>query len=139
MAYMSQENKKLIAPQIKAILKKYKMKGSISVQHHSKLVVTIKEGALDIIDNLVAKGSSRWVTRDDAPDYITVNTYWMDNSYTGDVLNFLNELKDAMNGAGSTGEQNFDKSDIQSDYFHVGWYIDISVGKWDKPFVLTSK
>jgi hypothetical protein len=31
---------------------------------------------------------------------------------------------------------NWDKSDIQTDYFDVGWYIDVNVGRWDKPYAL---
>lgn len=120
MAYMSQENKKDIAPQIKAVLKKYKMKGSISVKNHSTLSVTLKSGDIPLEVN----GN-------------TVNTYWLDDHFAGAPLAFFKELKDAMNGEGSKGNQNFDKSDIQSDYFNVGWYIDISVGKWNKPFVFT--
>ncbi len=30
---------------------------------------------------------------------------------------------------------NFDKSDSQSDYFHVGWYTNIQLGQWDKPYM----
>lgn len=139
MAYMSQENKKLIAPQIKAVLKKYGMKGSISVKHHSALVVTLKEGKLDIIGNLVENGRCMWATKEEAPDHMDVNLYWLDDGYSGEVLNFLKELKAAMNGEGSGGEQNFDKSDIQSDYHYVGWYNNVHVGRWDKPYVLTQK
>lgn len=29
---------------------------------------------------------------------------------------------------------NFDKSDIMTDYFHVGFYMSLSIGSWDKPF-----
>ena len=136
MAYMSQENKKLIAPQIKAVLKKYGMKGSIGVRHHSSLVVTLASGKLDIIGNLIEVGRTDWATKEQAPDYFDVNPYWLDDSYSGEVLAFLKELKAAMNGEGSGGEQNFDKSDIMSDYHHVGWYITIRVGRWDKAFVL---
>ena len=46
MAYMSQEKKAELAPGIKAVLKKYNMKASISVRHHTGLVVTIKSGPL---------------------------------------------------------------------------------------------
>jgi len=45
MSYMSQEKKKQLAPAIKAVLKKYGVKGSIGVRHHSSLVVNIKEGS----------------------------------------------------------------------------------------------
>ena len=29
---------------------------------------------------------------------------------------------------------NFDDSDIMTDYFHVNFYLHLSIGKWDKPF-----
>ena len=31
-------------------------------------------------------------------------------------------------------EWSWDRSDSQSDYFDVNYYLDMSVGKWDKPF-----
>jgi hypothetical protein len=32
---------------------------------------------------------------------------------------------------------NHNNSDVQSDYFDVGWYIDVNIGKWNKPYVAT--
>ena len=115
MAYMSQENKKTLAPAIKSVLKEYNMKGSIGVDNHSTLVVNLKEGHIDF-------GS----TND------SVNPYWIDKHYTGIAQQFLNELKDAMMAG------NYNNSDIMTDYFDVGWYIDINVGKWNKPYILTA-
>jgi len=114
MAYMSQEKKKELSPAIKAVMKKYDMKGTISVQHHSGLVITLKSGPIDF-------GS----TDED------VNTYWIHEHYEGVAKKFLTELKAAM----MVG--NFDESDIQSDYFHVGWYVYIRIGKWDSPYMVT--
>ena len=51
MAYVSQEDKARLAPGINRVLKKYNMKGSISVRHHSTLVVTIRSGAIDFTGN----------------------------------------------------------------------------------------
>jgi len=31
---------------------------------------------------------------------------------------------------------NWDKSDIQTDYFNVGWYVDVNIGKWNKPYIM---
>jgi hypothetical protein len=31
---------------------------------------------------------------------------------------------------------NFNNSDSQSDYFHVGFYSSLHLGRWDKPFVV---
>ena len=47
MAYISQQDKKDLAPAIKAVLKNYGMKGTISINHYSSLVVTIQSGVLD--------------------------------------------------------------------------------------------
>jgi hypothetical protein len=30
---------------------------------------------------------------------------------------------------------NHDRSDSQTDYFDVGFYTDISIGRWDTPYV----
>ena len=53
MAYMSQEKKAKIAPVVKAVLKKYKVKGSLAVRNHSTLVLNIKSGSIDFIENLL--------------------------------------------------------------------------------------
>ena len=55
MAYISQETKKELAPGIKAVLKKYGVKGSIGIHNHSSLVVNIKEGSIDFIAEANAK------------------------------------------------------------------------------------
>ena len=110
MAYMNQEKKAKLSPAIKAVLKKYNMKGSIAVRNYSTLVVNIKSGKLDILANAKKNGLNA------NDDYIDVNTYWIDSHYTGKVKNFLLELKAAM----MTGNHN--NSDIMTDYFDVGWY-----------------
>ena len=134
MAYMSQENKKSIAPVMRKIMKKYGVHGYHAVRNHSKLVLNIKEGSIDFIGNYV-KGLD-----DDCykpKDYMQVNTHWVDDHFSGVAKDFLSDMIDAMNGVG-TDKENFDKSDIQSDYCHVGWYIDINVGKFDKTYKLVA-
>lgn len=130
MAYVSQELKAKLAPGIKSVLKKYKLKGSISVRNHSTLCVNIKSGALDFIKNYNdAVGSERCQARG-ATKYIDVNTYHIDKMFTGKPQKALEELKRAM----SVG--NHDRSDIMTDYFDVGWYIDINIGRWDRSYIV---
>ena len=136
MAYVSQEEKKVLSVNIKKVLKKYNVKGTIGIQHHSTLVVNIKSGKLDIIgnwfDTVTKKGSiNDYGDKMDKPEYIQVNEYWIDQNYTGIVKDFLNELVSAMKG-----ENWFNKSDIQSDYFHIKHYVTVNVGKWDRPYSL---
>lgn len=116
MAYVSQEMKAKLAPAIKAVLKKYGMKGSIAVRHHSTLVVNLKQGPIDF-----------------GKDYIQVNTYWVHEHYEGVARDFLTELVDAMKGPDF-----FDHSDAMTDYFHLSHYIDINVGKWNKPYAFAA-
>lgn len=147
MAYVSQEDKKNLAPAIKAVLKKYNVKASIAVRHHSTLVVNIKSSPLDIISAVNESQLDR--TRLDlecnphdckttaarlAQQYVQVNEYWLEENYKSDpvVLAFLLELKEAMHGP-----DYFCEDDSQTDYFHRSHYIDINVGSWSKPYICT--
>ena len=134
MAYMNQNLKAELAPGIKAVLKKYGMKGSISVRHHMTLVVNIKSGKLDIMQNHYDKVTERGTVNQYGDnirklEYLDVNQYWIEDGYTGIVKDFINELYDAMKG-----DKWFDKSDIQSDYFHTAYYMDVNIGSWNKPY-----
>jgi hypothetical protein len=130
MAYVSQEDKKRMAPAIKAVLKKYGMKGSIAVRHHSTLVVNVKSGKLDVIGNWMAT-SRHAEDRDSAPTNLDVNLYHVESNYSGEVADFINEMHVAMKG-----DEYFDKSDIMTDYFHCSHYMDLNIGNYDKPYVL---
>ncbi len=129
MAYMNQERKASIAPRIKTILKRYGLKGSLSVRNHSTLVLTIKSGKIDFIQNYNETIDDRQpysgIHRD---KYLDVNPYHYQNHFTGRALKCLTEVFDVMNAG------NWDKSDPQTDYFNVGWYVDVNVGKWNKPY-----
>ena len=123
MAYMSQEKKATIAPQVKAILKKYNVKASLAVRNHSTLVLNVKQGPIDFVKD--------FGNPEDAAKFgIQVNPYWYHEHFVGESKQFLTEVITAMNVG------NHDRSDIQSDYFDVGWYVDVNIGKWNKPYAL---
>ena len=134
MAFMDQRQKAFLAPAIKAVLKKYGMKGTIGVHNHSTLVVNVSQGPLDIIGNMfeiaVKKPDSRYSRNPTKPLYMQVNEHWIGENYSGKCKEFLQELKGAMDIG------NHDRSDIQTDYFDVGWYKAINIGQWDKPYQL---
>ena len=136
MAYMDSTKKAALAPAIKAALKKFGLKGSISVNHHSTLVVTITSGEIDFIANFVdcAKAAKRDCGVEAAvrDKHIQVNPYWLDAHYCGRALEALEAIKTAMNNG------NHNRSDLQTDYFDVGWYTNINIGKWNKPYVVTN-
>jgi len=119
MAYVSQKDKAKLAPEIKKVLSKAGMKGSISIRHHSSLVVTLQSGSIDFGEYTHGDG------------YIQVNTYHIDSHYRGKAKAFLTELLAAMKGP-----DYFNNDDAMTDYFHRSHYTDINVGRWNKPYFL---
>ena len=136
MAYFNQDRKQERAPAIKAILKKYNVKGSLAVRNHSTFVLNIKSGSIDFVENFIQTdgiGHGRKMDQTQI-DYIRknqsldVNPYWYQEHFDGKAKAFLSEVMTAMN------DGNHNNSDIQSDYFDVGWYVDVNIGKWNKPY-----
>lgn len=125
MAYIGQEDKKKLAPEIKKVLKKYGMKGSIRICNHSTLVVNLKEGVLDLIGDC---------NSDYVRDHLQVNTYYcVERANDPTIKSFYDELIKAMKG-----DDWYNKSDAMTDYFDIAYYININAGKWNKPYVLTA-
>lgn len=142
MAYVSQEMKANMAPAIKAILKKYNLKGSLSVQNHSRLLLTLKSGAIDFIGNYIEtdvnspcakKIDPRTVEYIRKTNAMDVNVYWYDTHFSGVAKECIAELVEALKGP-----EFFDNSDIQTDYFSCSHYYGIAVGKYQKPYQLTA-
>tara|TARA_R110000796_G_scaffold31104_8_gene82758 strand:- start:3407 stop:3787 length:381 start_codon:yes stop_codon:yes gene_type:complete len=126
MAYISQNDKKELAPAIKAVLKKYKMKGSIAVKHYSTLVVNLKSGELDMME---AFGQTEYQR-----DYIQVNPYWIERNWNDDtVVAFLLELKSAMEGP-----KFYNNDDSMTDYFDRSHFVDINVGTFKSNYTFTA-
>jgi hypothetical protein len=136
MAYMNQERKAKITKMLKPILAKYKVKGSLSVRNHSTIVLTLKSGAIDFIgnSNRVCGNDFYQVQRGFKPTttgYDQVNPYWFQDHYDGDAKAFLTEAFKALKSADW-----YDESNAMIDYFNIAYYVDINIGKWDKPYIL---
>jgi hypothetical protein len=131
MAYMNQELKAKLAPAIKAVCKKFGVKATLAVCHHSTLVLNIKSGPIDFIASRNRVMAANSVT-DSTPavGYLDVNPYHFKNHFDGAALEFLEQVLSAMNVG------NHNRSDLMTDYFDVGWYVDVNVGQWDKPYEL---
>ena len=134
MAYFSQEQKAKATPALKALCKKYGITASLAVRNHSVFVMNIKSGSIDFIQNFnetVAKDhylSARGFTP--AKDSLSPNPYHFRDHFTGEAKEFLEAVFRLMD------DGNHDNSDIQSDYFDVGWYTDVNIGSWNKPYSL---
>ena len=132
MAYVNQERKAKIQPVVKEILKKYGVKGRLGVNNHSTLVLNITEGDIDFLGNYAEVNNADRFPANKPNGYIDVNVYHFSRHFTGVALNFLTEVYAAM----MTGNHN--NSQIEVDYFDVGWYVDINIGRWNKPYVFNA-
>ena len=132
---MNQEMKAIIVANVKPILKKYNVKATFSVDNHSSIVVNIKSGLLDFIDNYnqAQQNKAYGETPDVARDYIQVNPYWYQEHFTGTVKEFFDEIFVAIKSADW-----FDNSDRMTDYFHTAYHFDVNVGNWDKPYKIVN-
>lgn len=142
MAFMDQKRKAQLAPGIKAVLAKYRLKGTLRTDRHS-ITLMITEGPLDFIGDAVAvlqlasqnrfhpfKDQIETQMRHDG--YMDANEYHLQSQHTGKCREALMELRAAMN------DGNWDKSDPLTDYFNVGWYSHIKIGRFGKPYKLVA-
>jgi len=138
MAYMNQDMKAKLAPAIKAVFARYGIKGSISVDNHSSLVVNIKSGKLDLIGEAnrfnreyAERTGSRFY---EVKDSYQANAYRPDTYADNTVGQFFRELTAAMRG-----DMWYDRSDIQTDYFETAYYLHINIGRWNRPYEFTGE
>lgn len=128
MAFMNQERKAVIAAELKRVIP-HGWKWTLGVRHHSTIVLNIWAGPADLL------GAVR-------PNVV----YPVDRYFTlymphrGDVLKGapaeITELFEHIAAALYRG--NHDRSDMQTDYFDVGWYVDVNIGSYMRPFVNTA-
>ena len=140
MAWVQKETVTKVREALKALNKEYGMKTSVSGSNSSSLNVRIISGKIDLIQNYIDTVGAANVMRDyeevvkymQRNRYIQVNHYWLDTAYSGKALEYLEKVKAIMS------VDHWDKSDIQSDYFHCAYYMHINIGAWDKPFEVTN-
>ncbi len=136
MAYVSQDEKKVLAPAIKAVLKTYGVKATISITNMSTLVVTLKSGSIDLLTDYNERLAVERTLRDIEVMYR--ETYELQHlvqpeGVNGLHANFFNQLIIAMRG-----QDWFDNSDMMTDYFNTKHYTQIRVGTYDKPYTVTN-
>ena len=128
VAYMNQERKATLAAALRAALVGSGLKYTLAVRNHSTLCMNITSGPVDFIGDRTEKGPAHNTPRD---EYLDINPYWYREHFTGKSLEILTKIFNALNIG------NHDRSDMQSDYFDVGWYVDVNVGHWNKPYTFT--
>tara|TARA_R100001086_G_scaffold199421_1_gene115641 strand:- start:686 stop:1096 length:411 start_codon:yes stop_codon:yes gene_type:complete len=120
VAYVSKENKQVIAQRVKELFDRTGFKGTVAGQGSPTLRVTIKAGpyALPVGPGYEPAGPG-------GKSYYRVNPYRFRESekLSEDWKSFLVQLEEAIKG-----DIWFDKSDSMFDYFHTAFYINIDIG-----------
>lgn len=121
MAYIKSESVKEMRNKIKELYSaKQGWKFSITRENYSSVRCVILSAPIELRADESTKNES-------------VNHFYIENRYNGKndkATEVLKNINDILN------TDNFDESDSMTDYFHVGHYISISIGDWDKPFTL---
>jgi len=128
MAYITQDEKKVIAAKMKEFMPK-DWKYSLSIHNHSQIICTVKSAPVDLQKEL----------KDDMKIHLhngsfSVNEFHFKNHFNeGQTVELIGKIVDALN------TDNYNNSDSMTDYFDVGHYVELRFGKWDQPFINTSK
>lgn len=138
MAFMDQQTKARISAELKKVMPSG-WKYSLSVQHHSKITMTVTAAPADIIGelNAVRQENAQLFGRDFHPitDGHADLSYCSDAAFpTGSAIYPV--IETALQALKSADW--FNRSDSTTDYFNVAYYIGLQIGRWDKPFVCTA-
>jgi hypothetical protein len=135
MAYMNQEKKSIIKAALDKVLKARGFKYSLRVDNHMSIVCTIQSGPIDFVANFKAKtGEKHMNAIVEQLRHMQVNLYWLEDQYTGEALQVLQECSQALRAAGY-----YDRSDAMTDYFDTAYYMHLNIGQWDKPYKITAR
>lgn len=119
MAYMNQEKKAKIAAALKQVVPAG-WKYSLRVRNHASIQMTISKAPVDLV---AAFGGPNIL------NYVQVNPCHYRRAIQDEsVAKIFDGIIEALN------TDNFDESDVMTDYFHVGHYIGVDIGSFDKPF-----
>lgn len=124
MAYMSQEKKSKIAAALKTVVPAG-WKYTLAVRNHSTIVMTIRSAPVDLLAEMTRREGET-----NRP-YADVNHYHVERQFQGETLKMIKNIIEALN------LDNHDNSDLMTDYYDVGHYVSLDIGRWDKPFQVT--
>ncbi len=118
MAFVSKEKSKTVKQELEAAFpKKDGWKFSVTIEHYTTLRVAVMTAPINLIDSTDEFDLKR--------NHQTFNDYYLNCYKESETLTKIKEI---------ANKGNFDHSDSQSDYFHVGFYFNLEAGKWNKPF-----
>lgn len=137
MAYMDQTKKAKIAAELKKIMPK-DWKYTLGVDNHSTIVLNLLKAPVDLIamanklneEHALRRSEEAYVIK----DHYQANPYYPQNAFEGDTLTLMQKVIKVLYSV-----DYFDHSDSMTDYHHCAYFVNINVGKWNKPFELVAE
>lgn len=117
MAYIDAAQTRAIKKNLSKAFPDYKF--SVRNEHHSSVLVQIVSGPKTFyaLSDTVRNG------------HCSINHYCLDNFENADILKKMYAI---------INDGNYDNSDIMTDYFDVGFYVNMAMGNWNKPYEVTA-
>jgi hypothetical protein len=143
MAYIGQENKKIIIAKTKDFFNELGLKVTFKIHNHSSLHITIREGKTDFLTmiNKICKQIRDDNLFDNAKYYKDKETLenFRDNfslRYCDNIPEaiYLRNLFQNIEAKIKQAGEWYDNSDSMSDYFDTKFYYHIAIGDYDKPY-----
>lgn len=136
MAYVHKEVITKARAALKVLNKEYGIKATLSGENSSSLKLTIASGSIDFVENYCENITEQDRLHNVAEvkeyirkeKYIQVNQYYLDRAFSGKALEYLDKANAIMH------VDHWDKSDVQTDYFNCAYYVNINIGRWNKPY-----
>jgi hypothetical protein len=120
MPFISTEDVKAKREQLKKEFPKYKF--SITKENYSSISISILSGPVDLLPNKEKK-------------YESVNQYYIDDNYKNNKFtrDLLNKIYDIANSKNYTVTEDADYGSVPK------FYVNITIGKWNKPYLIIKK
>ncbi len=121
MAYISKDEVRVRRERIKKLFPTKKgWKFSITREHSSGINLAILQAPINFL-------------KETEQGYLSINEYYISENFPKEQAEVLNQMYSILN------KGNYNNSDSMTDYFDVGFYVNMSIGKWDKNFVYIEK
>jgi hypothetical protein len=125
---MNQEKKAKIAALLKEVMPKgYKY--SLSVDNYTTIILTIAAAPIDLVKIAVEKAGYHALD-----GHVQLNSHHLAKHFEKtEVADLFKKIEAAMYGA-----DYHDNSNIMIDYHDTAYYVNVNLGKWNKPFLVTA-
>lgn len=120
MAYISIDEVKAVREQLKKEFPEFRF--SVRRRDAMAIDVSVMKGPTDFSDLGLRAG------------YSPINEHTIDKYPHAEFLGRVIEIMKKAPGTVEGGQEYYNNSDVMSDYFDYAYFMDLSIGKWNKPY-----